>query len=268
MKKHRSLILALGLGVMFSLSGRDANATLIITVTFGGNTLRVSSASGNAYASPGATNNVLAANTGALNSAITADGGKFQFSSLGVNSNFTGSGNGATLNLSGTVYLSGASTYGPITVTAFETGFTTPVGGGTLYNSTSGNFNDASTSDNFTGSSSLTNYSGGNPTGSPYSTTPLTVASANSSITNPGTGSGTQSVTANGMTGYQLLDSSTINLSAGGITDSSTPASTTFNVNAQFVGTAVPEPASLVMMLTGMPLPLVVMGLLRRRRAA
>jgi hypothetical protein len=33
-------------------------------------------------------------------------------------------------------------------------------------------------------------------------------------------------------------------------------------------GTSIPEPASLVMMLTGMPLPLVVLGLLRRRRAA
>jgi hypothetical protein len=32
--------------------------------------------------------------------------------------------------------------------------------------------------------------------------------------------------------------------------------------------TGIPEPASVVMMLTGMPLPLVVLGLLRRRRAA
>jgi hypothetical protein len=32
--------------------------------------------------------------------------------------------------------------------------------------------------------------------------------------------------------------------------------------------TVIPEPASLILMLTGMPLPLVVMGLIRRRRAA
>jgi hypothetical protein len=38
-------------------------------------------------------------------------------------------------------------------------------------------------------------------------------------------------------------------------------------VSTKFVS-AIPEPASLVMMLTGMPLPLVVLGLLRRRRAA
>jgi hypothetical protein len=31
---------------------------------------------------------------------------------------------------------------------------------------------------------------------------------------------------------------------------------------------AVPEPASLILMLTGLPLPLVVVGLLRRRAAA
>jgi hypothetical protein len=38
--------------------------------------------------------------------------------------------------------------------------------------------------------------------------------------------------------------------------------------NKVTVTNVIPEPASLVMMLTGMPLPLVVLGLLRRRRAA
>ena len=56
-----------------------------------------------------------------------------------------------------------------------------------------------------------------------------------------------------------MHNSATINLTAG---------SNQFSVAARFNANAVPEPASIIMMLTGMPLPLVVMGLLRRRRAA
>jgi hypothetical protein len=41
-----------------------------------------------------------------------------------------------------------------------------------------------------------------------------------------------------------------------------------FTNKVTVLNAGVPEPASLVMMLTGMPLPLVVLGILRRRRAA
>ena len=55
----------------------------------------------------------------------------------------------------------------------------------------------------------------------------------------------------------------TINLAAN-------PSSPTdgFTGSVRVTGTAVPEPASMVMFMTGMPLPLVLVGLLRRRRRA
>ena len=57
----------------------------------------------------------------------------------------------------------------------------------------------------------------------------------------------------------------TISLASG---TSSVPVKDGFNTQATVTATTIPEPASMVMFMTGMPLPLVLVGLLRRRRLA
>jgi len=65
--------------------------------------------------------------------------------------------------------------------------------------------------------------------------------------------------------GFALTSSLVITMTGNGnaMNNSTDVFSTTTTLNA-----AVPEPASMVMFLTGMPLPLVVLGLLRRHRRA
>jgi hypothetical protein len=66
-------------------------------------------------------------------------------------------------------------------------------------------------------------------------------------------------------TGYTLTNVITLNINGNG---------TNSNANIGFSGTeilsaaSVPEPASIVMMLTGMPVPIMLLGMLRRRRKA
>jgi hypothetical protein len=64
---------------------------------------------------------------------------------------------------------------------------------------------------------------------------------------------------------FGLTSAATIIRGAAG---SSSPRNDVFTSITPIMAPAVPEPVNRIMMLTGMPLPLVVMGLLRRRCAA
>jgi hypothetical protein len=245
MVRHRRLFLALALGALFSLTGREANAgNLTITVSWTGGSLSVDFTGPQAVV--GGSANSFAIDPGLLNTAIAASG--YQFSELGGSSNNPGNPLGAVVRLTGTAFLNG--TVAPpsaITVTASQTEFTSPSGLGTLGTRSTANFTLAQAGSTMTSNASLD-----------ATTTPDLM------YTPPG-GSLSNSIGASGSpSGYTLSAAVVINLVGpsgfGGVADQ-------FTNNVAFAA-VVPEPASLVMMLTGMPLPLVVMGLLRRRRAA
>jgi hypothetical protein len=82
----------------------------------------------------------------------------------------------------------------------------------------------------------------------------------------PPGGFDTKSTAVTASAGYTLIASSFIDLTGApmGASDQMTNR-VTFSLVSR---SGVPEPGSLVMLLTGMPLPLFVWGLFRRRRAA
>jgi hypothetical protein len=252
MARHRGLSLALGLCALIGLAAREGRAeTITITVSTNGATDVLTSSTWST------STNV---NLTALNTFLTSSGSAYQFSNLGATSNWSGTAfpdpNGGALSSSGGAFIPSTSTgaTGALVITVTEGGFLEPVGfGGTLANSATGTynneptgslsyFNDFNTTASATGSSSST--------GSTVNSPPITIA--NTSV-------GTVA------SGYSLTNNYSISLT----TNSSANATLGFTGGATVtVSSVIPEPASLVLMLTGMPLPLVVLGLLRRRRAA
>lgn len=246
MKKHRGLFLALALCGLSGLMATSAQAeTIMMTVSTDGHTFSYTG-----------TANSLTVATATLNTALKADGSAYQFANLGASSNFPGTtgSNGGSLTTSGGVFVltSGGKT-GDLVITTTESGFTAPTGkNGMLVSTATSNYTNVAT-----GSES---YS------SSFNTTLSGVGTSNSS----GTTSNSPSISiapksiGTVASGYSLDNNLKINLTQ----NTSAQAQLGFSGAAQVTATAVPEPASIVMMLTGMPLPLVILGLIRRRRAA
>jgi len=190
----------------------------------------------------------------AVNGFLTANGSEYQFVSLGGSSNFPG--NAMQGNLVATGEIHSAVGGGPDTVlklTETEADFTSPTGpSGTLKSSSTGNFTNQPAG-------------GGHTASSAFNATSTPTYSVLSSMLAPNGEAGAGSVgIAPVSTLYMLTNIATFGLSPAGpindIVDS-------FGVTATITA-SVPEPASLVTMLMGIPLPLVVLGLLRRRRLA
>jgi hypothetical protein len=245
MKKHRVAFLALGLAALIGLSTSEAragNVTLTLSWT-GGTTGAIDFTS--PFAQLGSTADSLTIDTTVLNAFLGGNGSNLQFSTLSADSNNPGSAVGAVLRETGNVIISGAGGDNTISIVASQDGFMSPSGSGALLQASSANF-----------------------TGTILSTQDSSVALDGTTTSSPTfTGSGgfdTHAVAASGnAAGYTLTSTSNITLS-GLVTNSSDQ----FSNKAVFTAAAIPEPASIIMMLTGMPLPLVVLGLLRRRRAA
>lgn len=248
MKKHRGLFLALGLTALLGLMGGGAHAeTITLTVTTNGHTFTFNSVS----------SDLLNVAVGALNTTLAADGSAYQFTSLGASSDFPGNGppNGGTLSTNGgvSVLTTGTGVTGSLVITTTESGFTAPTGpNGTLFSTASGTYSNVATgTESYTSSFNALNSATGSSASSgvtvnspPITIAPLAVGTVAS--------------------GYSLDNSLVINLTK----NTTSQANLGFSGAAQVLATSVPEPASIVMMLTGMPLPLVVIGLLRRRRRA
>jgi hypothetical protein len=244
MIRLRMLFLAVGLSALLCFTGREANAgNLTITVSWTGGS--VSQDFTSARAVPGGSANDFEVDTTKLNLAIAASG--YKFTELGGSSNNPGDPLGALLRLTGTALLNGlVAPPSAITITATQTDFTSPDGIGTLASQSSANFRRADP-----GSGEASNVSL-NATSTPA----LVFAPPGNFLTNSTSAMGSSS-------GYTLSAAAVITLTGP---SGNSGASDQFTNNVSF--RVVPEPASLVMMVTGMPLPLVVMGLLRRRRAA
>jgi hypothetical protein len=256
MRKHRGLFLTLGLAALVGLMAPEARAgNITMTITVGSSSLTFDSTD-TTYAVTGSSADSLTVNTTNLNNWLTNTAHSvYNFSDLGSSSNNPGQPNpiGGTLGETGTAIFtnSGTGFNNTITIHVVQTAFTIPTGPGSLGYSSTANFTNAGVGNTQVSSSSFNSTNTSNTTNTVLAYPP---AANPQPYSNSNTLSGLTAVA----TGYSLDNTATITLTQG---------KDQFSVSAQFT-TAIPEPGSLLMMLTGMPLPLVVMGLLRRRRAA
>jgi hypothetical protein len=217
-------------------AGTDTTAPAIYSIVGGGNS--------------------VAADTGILNGNLAGAGlGAYSFSNLGGTSNNPGSpeeGVGAFIQITGglSVTAGGVGEGTPFTVVVTEDGFVFPADGKFLQDVGLASFNGLSsgslgTEGVFTDATGATKST---PLGMLTSTGQVTVS----------TGLGAY-VTPFHLENHAVLSGTSLSRSPV------VPGAIGF---VQAVSTtAAPEPASLVMMLTGMSLPLVVLGLLRRRKS-
>jgi hypothetical protein len=202
-----------------------------------------------------------------LNMALDTAGSKYNFSSVGGlsgTSNFPGSTIGQAI-LTGTVNAEGTGSNGTLTLTETVRGFTSPIGPlGTLASSSTADFTNVSagmgeTVSSFFGSNTVT-------TAGPYS-----LLSSSDITENTQSGSASQGLTPV-TTLYTLENSIRFSLVATpGVVNPDVPAapSDDFSTSAtvSLAVTAVPEPASVIPLLTG-ALGLLGYGWRRRRQAA
>jgi hypothetical protein len=261
MKKHRGVFLALGLAALMGLMASEAGAATMTLSVYAG-----SGTGGTLLFHTGVGGGTQSAqfDGGAITTAIQGAGyGAYTFSGISAASNNTGTLTNAFINMNGGLAVIPGVTGGvggnggansPITVVVREDGFLNPASGTGNTLNTQGSANYVNTAnDSFstpiggllTPDTTVTGTTLMTSTTSPLASKPLGVYSSP----------------------FSLLDIMVLSLSPGTGTSSTNPGTNTFT-NKVFVTAAVPEPASIVMMLTGMPLPLVVLGILRRRRAA
>jgi hypothetical protein len=208
-------------------------------------------------ATPGATTYAVDAPAlASINSFLSLNGSAYQFLSLGGSSNFLLPGNATQgqLVVTGEIHsVVGGGSDTVLKLTELEHDFTSPTGpSGTLMSSSTGNFTNQPLGKGHTASSAF------NAT----STLPLPYSVLSSGTTVNGENGGGSALIAPVSTLYTLTNVITFGLSLAGTND----IVDSFGVTATI--STVPEPASLVTMLMGIPLPLVVLGLLRRRRLA
>lgn len=247
MLRHRTRFLILALGAWIALSAGEARAgTLIITIKFDSVTIIITATS--AFAQAGSTNNNLQVNTTALNSTLKTDGSAFSFSNLGALSNMPGAANptGATLSESGAASISQAGNTS-ISIVTTQSGFSVPSGTGTLNALETSSFSGSTAGDSQTTSSSY----------NALDTVPHTYTSTGPALNGDKVGS-SMGIGLVPTSGYSLNASAGITLTTG---------SDSFSSSSQVLAGAVPEPTSIIMLLTGLPLPLALVGLMRRRRA-
>jgi hypothetical protein len=247
MSKHQGLFLALGLAAVVGLSAPDVRAgNVTLTLTWsGGTTGPIDFTS--PFAQLGSTADNLTIDTSVINAFLAGNGSDIMFSELGASGNNPGDSSGSLLRETGTAIMSGAGGDNSISIVASQDGFMSPSGVGTLTSTSTANFLGATTS---------TQTSFGALNGN---------VTANANFTVPG-GFQSKSTGLTGISsGYTLSASTDITL--GTWNGSPSDNSDQFTNNAIFVD-AVPEPASITIMLTGMPLALVVLRLVRRRAVA
>jgi hypothetical protein len=275
MLKLRRLLSSLALSAVVGLMASECRAeTISMTVSVTGAAAPLV-LDGLAGVTPGATSYNVSGNAGpgnypgtgaftAINAYLAANGSIYQLTSLSGNSNFPGSPLPANLTVTGEIHaVATGGTNAGLTLIESEHGFTNPSAGtpATLTSSSSGNFTNANPGTGHEANSTI----GGPPTTSTPSYTVLSTSTA----VNPGVNTGPRSAAvASTPTLYTLTNIITWGVSAPALNKPPAGAPDVidqFGVTAQV--NAVPEPASVVVFLTGMPLPLaVVFGLMRRRR--
>lgn len=249
MMKHRGLILALGLTALLGLSARESRAAnMTLTVVYNGTTFTPFTGTMNAV-TPSLT---------VLNGDLAGSG--YSFTGIGGSSNNGFATSNAFVADSGTLQFTAGGTGGTLTIIVSETGFTAPASGtGNTMMSTQG-----ATFTNTTAASSQSDVGNFMDSGAVNQNLPTSPSTLFGTTMASQSSSATAGLPAYAIP-FTLTSTTTINMGAA---SSSSPGNDVFTSTTSVQSTVVPEPASLILTLTGMPLPLVVMGLLRRRRAA
>jgi len=251
MLTHRRLFLSLALSALVGLittSGARAE-TISMTISLGGGATFLVDAVATATAT---TYVVDAPGLAAVNSFLTTNGSEYQFVGLGGSSNFPGNAMQGNLVVTGEIHSAvGGGADAVLKLTQTEADFTSPTGPtGTLLSSSTGNFTNQPAGKGHTASSAF------NATSTPT----YNVFSSGVGV-NGQAGAGSAAI-APVSTLYTLRNVLTFGLDHAGTVNDIVDS---FGITATI---AVPEPVSLVTMLLGIPLPVIVLGLLRRRRLA
>jgi hypothetical protein len=235
------------------LMAREGRAeTITMTIVTNGHTINITGALVTSQ-----TSTDFQVNTTALNATLIADGSAYRFSSLGASSDWPGTtgSTGGSLQTNGGLFIptTASGVLGAITIATSEDGFTAPTGpNGSMITTVVGNANDvpAGSTGSYMAAFNGVNEPAltGTSTGTQGNTFSLSRTDALGAVAAPYTVSSTWT--------FNMTQNTTAQAQLG------------FSGGGQVSQTAVPEPASLVLMLTGMPLPLVVIALLRRRRGA
>jgi hypothetical protein len=185
----------------------------------------------------------------------------------GLQASTTTTATSTSLNIQGTATLQGTTSDSyTVTVTTFNNGYTTPVGTiATLSQSESGTYTyttDSGATQTFNSWYNSTNPTTPTPSGQNPGLQTIAIPLASSTTLSGSQNTPGSTTFSPYVQPYALTNQITLNIRGTG------------NANNSIIGfqgsttiTAVPEPASLVMMLTGMPVPLMVLGMLRRRKA-
>jgi hypothetical protein len=272
MPKHRGLFWSLALTALLSLTASQARAELIsmtLIVGTGGGAVTIP-VDPFAVVTP-TSYTVNSVGLTALNALLAAAGSQYQFATamgaettLGGSSNFglPSSAISGQLSVTGELHAlgSGTGTNDKLTLIEVESGWTSPTGPiGILRSSAGANFTNQPSGGGIVSHSEFNAQS-----------TPSYTVLSTSILPNPGDNKGP---TSNGIapvsTLFTLRNFVTWGIDAPGLTKPG-PGGDVVNGFSQSatIAVLVPEPASLVTMLLGVPFPLVVFGLLRRRRAA
>jgi hypothetical protein len=257
--RFRSKALLMGVACalgMLAAQGREARAGIVITMDVGvGPPIDLAAFTTPLVTDPGQLNNYGTVNLDLLNATLTGLGSAYQFSALGGDSNWAGAPSGGILSLHGGIYIpTGVTGSTVLTLTETESGFASPSGssGGLLMSSSVGNYNDAGPPNSHSASSTLN----GSVTAGPY-TVPSTK-------TGPDPETGEASIaTGPFVTPYTLTNFISFNL----IPSATLQPTDGFSVTAKIVSTVIPEPASIVTMTMGLPIPLLGLTWMRRHRA-
>jgi hypothetical protein len=240
--------LGLGLGLLLTLMTGTPRAEVI--------TMMITDSSGSIpvdiFATPAATTyNVDAFGLLAINSVLASQGSEYQLFSLGGSSNYPGNPTQGNLVLTGEVHsVVGGGTDSFLQITESESGFTSPSGfSGTLLSASTGDFTNQAAGGGHT-AASLFNTSS-TPTYSVLSSGLIVVPEGNMDY----------AVISPVSVPYSLTNVVTFDLSPAGLNDVIDAFSVTGTLSANGI---VPEPASIVLLLTGVPLG--ILGVMRRRR--
>jgi len=235
------------------IAGRAQAGILEMDLTVGANTIQI--LQGGFY-DTGGNPDTITVNTSALNATLAGLGdGNLTFSDLSANTNNPGDPTGATLIQTGTALVSSGTV--AFSIVAFQTDFVVPSGNvGTLSSSAGGTFTKTSTGD----STAFTSYYDPTNTGALTVPSPTLTYPAPNTNGNSGYGSSApDTMVGSVVPGYALVNQIQVSLTGS----SSKIGKDQFTGSTVLFATAVPEPSSVLMLISALPVGL---GLARRFR--
>jgi hypothetical protein len=250
------------------MAGEARAGTLTIYVDVNGATAMITP--GSPLAQMGSTNNQLTVDTGALDAALGVSG--FTFSGFSATSNNPGSTSGATLsvNATGTADV-GAGPFN-VKIDTFIADYNMPVGSASLHSSSTAIFSGATAGSTqtfqswFNQDNSTPPFPPPSPPSGPGFVTPSPLI--NFAYTTPPQQSFNTDATPTALGTIHSPYSLTNELNFTLVSSPTTQEQDIVGGKTTVLATTIPEPASVVSFMIGIPLPVVVACMLRRRRRA